>query len=155
MNEKPIALVTGAAQGIGFACAQALAADGARIVLVDINESGVQTAAENLGDDAVPITCDMGNAEQVNAMFDRVESEVGVANILINNAGIALPADFLETTLEQFQKVINVNLIQLHNQYVQVNCSSIIGSTMFMYKYLYVYWILCPSNSNTYFCLNE
>ena len=110
MNEKPIALVTGAAQGIGFACAQALAADGARIVLVDINESGVQTAAENLGDNAVPITCDVGNAEQVNAMFDRVESEVGVASILVNNAGIALPADFLETTLEQFQKVIDVNL---------------------------------------------
>ena len=110
MNEKPIALVTGAAQGIGFACAQALAADGARIVLVDINEAGVQTAANSLGDGALPITCDMGDAEQVNAMFDRVESEVGVASILVNNAGIALPGDFLETTLEQFQKVIDVNL---------------------------------------------
>ena len=110
MNDKPIALVTGAAQGIGFACAKALAEDGARLVLADINETGVQKAAQELGDGAVPITCDMGDTQQINAMFDQIEREIGPLSILVNNAGIAIPCDFLETSLEDFQKVIDINL---------------------------------------------
>ena len=106
----PIALVTGGAQGIGLASAQALKADGARIVLADINEQGVLDAAQSLGDDTLGIACDMSDPEQILGLFDRIEKDVGTASILVNNAGIALPGDFLETSIEQFQSVINLNL---------------------------------------------
>lgn len=110
MSDKPIALVTGAAQGIGYACAEALAEDGARLVLADINAAGAQAAAEKLSGGALAITCDMSDPAQINAMFDRIEAEIGPVSILVNNAGIALPQDFLETPVEDFQQVIGVNL---------------------------------------------
>ena len=110
MTERPIALVTGGAQGIGYACAEAIAEDGARIVLADIDGEGVAAAAETLGEGAVGITCDMGQPDQIAALFDRVEAEVGAVAILVNNAGIAAPCDFLETSLERFKSVIDVNL---------------------------------------------
>ncbi len=110
MTERPIALVTGGAQGIGYACGEAIAADGAQVVLADINEDGVVAAAETLSGGAVGLACDMGRPEQIAALFDRVENEIGPVSILVNNAGIAAPGDFLETSLEQFRKVIDVNL---------------------------------------------
>ncbi|MDH3666976.1 MAG: SDR family oxidoreductase [Paracoccaceae bacterium] len=110
MSDQPIALVTGAAQGIGYACTEALAEDGARVVLSDINAEGVAEAAEKLGGGAVAIPCDMGAPNQIAAMFDRIEAELGPVSILVNNAGVALPGDFLETPLENFQKVIDINL---------------------------------------------
>ena len=110
MTTQAIALITGGAQGIGYACAEAIAESGARIVLADINEKGVMEAAEKLGNGTVGIACDMGDADQINAMFDKVEADIGPVSILVNNAGIAMPGDFLETSLEQFQKVIDVNL---------------------------------------------
>ena len=110
MTDTPIALVTGAAQGIGYACAEAIAETGARMVLSDINTEGAQAAAKTLGGNAMAFTCDMGEPSQIEAMFDQIETELGPVSILVNNAGIALPGDFLETTLEQFQAVIDVNL---------------------------------------------
>lgn len=110
MTERPIALVTGGAQGIGYACGEALADDGARVVLADINAEGVQAAADRLGRDSLGLTCDMGEPAQIAALFERIEAELGPVSILVNNAGIAAPGDFLETSLEQFRKVIDVNL---------------------------------------------
>ncbi len=111
MSDKPIALVTGAAQGIGFACAQALAEDGFRLVLCDIDESGVQAAAARLGGDARAYVCDMGEPTRIAALFDQIEAEVGPVAALVNNAGIARPAEFLEVSVEAFRQVIEVNLI--------------------------------------------
>ena len=110
MSDQPIALITGAAQGIGYASAEAIAESGARMVLVDINEAGVQAAAKQLGGDAVAMTCDMGDPDQIASLFDRVETELGPVSVLVNCAGIAAPGDFLETTAEQFKSVIDVNL---------------------------------------------
>ena len=110
MTDTPIAIITGGAQGIGYACAEAICESGARIVLADINTDGVAKAAETLGNGTVGITCDMGDQKQVDALFDQIEAEIGAASILVNNAGIAHPAPFLETTLDQFQSVIDVNL---------------------------------------------
>ncbi len=110
MTDKAIALITGGARGIGYACAEAIAESGARIVLADINAGGVETAAKRLGNDTLPIACDMGDPAAIEAMFDRVEKECGTVSVLVNNAGIARPGDFLETSLEAFQAVLNVNL---------------------------------------------
>ena len=94
MTERPIALVTGAAQGIGYACAEALAEDGHRVVLADI-KNDVHDAASMLGDGAVAMDCDMGDPAQIHALFGRIEAEIGSVATLVNNAGIALPGDFL------------------------------------------------------------
>lgn len=110
MSNKPIALITGGAQGIGYACAQALADDGAQIVLADIKQSEVEAAAKTLGGDALALVCDVSNTAQVNNMFEQIEQKLGAVSILVNNAGISLPGDFLDTSVEDFQKVIAVNL---------------------------------------------
>lgn len=110
MTTQPIALVTGGAQGIGYACAEALAEDGAKLILCDINAQGVEAAAKKLGNGTVGLVCDMGDTAQIAAMFDKIEAEHGPVEILVNNAGIALPGDFLDTPVENFQKVIDINL---------------------------------------------
>ncbi|MEM9637989.1 MAG: SDR family oxidoreductase [Pseudomonadota bacterium] len=109
MTEKPLALVTGAAQGIGYACAEALQEDGYAVILADINAEGVAAAAASLGAVA-GLTCDMGDVAQINAMFDHIAAEHGPLHALVNNAGIAMPGDFLTYSLDAFEKVIDVNL---------------------------------------------
>ena len=111
MTENPIALVTGGAQGIGYACGKALSDDGHRVVLADIQEDGVAEAAAALGGGTVGFVCDMGDPEAVSELFDRVETEHGPVSTLINNAGIALPGNFLGYDLADFRAVIDVNLI--------------------------------------------
>ena len=64
MSDAPVALITGGAQGIGYACAEAIAEDGARIVLADINGDGVEKAAGKLG--ATAYECDMSDPAQIN-----------------------------------------------------------------------------------------
>ena len=110
MTGKPIAIVTGGAQGIGLASAQALAEDGFRIVLVDINSVGVKAVASELGGDAVGLVCDMGDPEAITDLFDKIESDIGPVTALVNNAGVAMPGDFLDYDLETFNRVLAVNL---------------------------------------------
>ncbi len=113
MNDKrPLALVTGGAQGIGLACAKAIANDlNARVVLADINSEGVVKAAEDMGNGAVGLTCNMGDEQAVSTLFDTIENDYGYVSLLVNCAGVALPGDFLETSVEQFRKVIDINLV--------------------------------------------
>lgn len=112
MADNRIALVTGGAQGIGFACAQALMEEpGTQVVLADINEEGLRKAAAKLGNGAVGIVCDIGDEAQVDQLYDQIERDFGKLHILVNNAGIAMPGDFFETSVDQFRKVIDVNLI--------------------------------------------
>ncbi len=110
MTDTPLALVTGAAQGIGYACAEALAEDGARLILADINSDGVKAAAEKLGGGAVGMICDMGDVDQINTMFDAIETEHGPVEVLVNNAGVAMPGDFLSYDLTAFERVLDINL---------------------------------------------
>ncbi|MDJ1017362.1 MAG: SDR family oxidoreductase [Paracoccaceae bacterium] len=110
MADAKIALVTGGARGIGRACAEALADDGAQVVLADIDEEGATSTADEIGRGAVGYGVDMSDPEAVTELFDRVEAEIGDVSVLVNNAGIAIPQEFLSVSLEDFQKVIDVNL---------------------------------------------
>ena len=107
MNDAPIALISGGAQGIGFACAKALAEDGYKVILADVKES-VTEAAQTLG--GVGYLCDFGDADAIETLFQTVEADHGPVSALVNNAGIAQPGDFLSYDLSAFDAVIGVNL---------------------------------------------
>ncbi|WP_220747733.1 MULTISPECIES: SDR family NAD(P)-dependent oxidoreductase [Jannaschia] len=107
MSDTPIALISGGAQGIGHACAAALAEDGYKVILADVRESVIAAAADLGGAGYV---CDFGDSDAILALFDRIEAEHGPVSALVNNAGIALPGDFLSYDLETFDKVLAVNL---------------------------------------------
>lgn len=108
-----IALVTGAAYGIGFAIAKAFAGAGATIVFNDINQELVgkgTSAYEEEGIKAFGYVCDVTDEEKVNEMVARIEKEVGVIDILVNNAGIIKRIPMCEMSAEDFRKVIDVDL---------------------------------------------
>jgi NAD(P)-dependent dehydrogenase (short-subunit alcohol dehydrogenase family) len=107
MADQPIALVTGGAQGIGLACGQALAADGYRVMLADVQDS-VTDAAQGIGGRG--FVCDVSDTDALMALFDKIEAEEGPVSALVNNAGIARPGDFLSYSLEDFDAVIGLNL---------------------------------------------
>ncbi|PWR02688.1 dehydrogenase [Meridianimarinicoccus roseus] len=111
MATTPIALVTGAAHGIGQACAAVLHRQGMDVVLADIDTDAATAAAQALGDRARSVTCDMADPEQIAALFKDIDAQDGTLVALVNNAGMVRPADFLDMTLEDFRTVLDVNLV--------------------------------------------
>jgi NAD(P)-dependent dehydrogenase (short-subunit alcohol dehydrogenase family) len=103
-----VALVTGAAQGIGFACAQAFSLEGARVLLADVNADKGRKAAESLG--AAFARCDVSRKDQVVAMVEKTVETYGRLDVLVANAGIVHAADFLDLEEEDFERVLSVNL---------------------------------------------
>lgn len=104
------ALVTGAAQGIGKAIAERLAADGATVVVSDINAEGASAAAAALGNGAFAITADISDPESVAAMFATIASTTGGVDILVNNASIVPFVAWDDVDLVHWRKIIDVNL---------------------------------------------
>jgi gluconate 5-dehydrogenase len=111
--EGKIALVTGAAYGIGFELAKSYAQAGATIVFNDINQELVDKglkAYEELGIKAFGYVCDVTNEPKVVELVEKIEKEVGVIDILVNNAGIIKRVPMLEMKVEDFRQVIDVDL---------------------------------------------
>jgi glucose 1-dehydrogenase len=107
------AIVTGAANGIGLACARRLAADGAAVALADIDAAAGEAAAKALRDQgaqAIFVSTDVTQRPALTALVDRTLSEFGRLDIMLNNAGIALNAPVLEMSDETFDKVLSINL---------------------------------------------
>lgn len=114
MMPNKVVVVTGAAQGIGRACAAAFADEGATVVLADIDATrGVTAAADIAATSGVRtrfVPCDVGDAAAVAALVaDVVQAEGGV-DVLVNNAGIIHTADFLDLCEADFDRVLRVNL---------------------------------------------
>jgi NAD(P)-dependent dehydrogenase (short-subunit alcohol dehydrogenase family) len=109
-----VALVTGAASGMGLATAQAFAEAGAAIVLADFKEDAVKAAAEKLvaaGHKALAVRCDVSDDAQVAAMVDRAVAEFGRLDAAFNNAGVmARIAPTADSTREDWDRVIGINL---------------------------------------------
>ncbi|HPO16306.1 MAG TPA: SDR family NAD(P)-dependent oxidoreductase [Candidatus Hydrogenedentes bacterium] len=109
-----IAIVTGAAQGIGRSIAQALTQNGATVMLSDIQEEKGRATAEELGPNADFFTCDVSDAEQVRELFDTVIERHGRLDIAVNNAGINTGPEN-RVTIDQYpdeiwHRIINVDL---------------------------------------------
>jgi len=108
-----VALVTGAAQGIGNAIAEGLAAEGARIVVADLN--GAEAAAEAFRD-GVGITADVADEAAVRSLVDDVMGRCGPIDVLVNNAGLYASLamrPFTEIPLEEWRKVMDVNVASM------------------------------------------
>jgi NAD(P)-dependent dehydrogenase (short-subunit alcohol dehydrogenase family) len=105
-----IALVTGGASGIGSAIASAFAAKGARIAVVDLNESGAAEAAAALPTDSKGFRCDVSDPDSVREVVDAVAESFGRIDILVNSAGIVMLAPAEELSLKAWDTTIDVNL---------------------------------------------
>ncbi len=105
-----VAIVTGAARGIGLACTKRFLGEGAKVVLADIDEKEGAAAAKALGTSAHFVRCDVGNAKDVAALVAETEKKFGGIDILVNDAGIVHGADFLDLAEEDFDRVLRVNL---------------------------------------------
>ena len=103
-----IVIVTGAAQGIGAACARRFAREGAHVVLADLDDVRGQVLAEALGGSYRH--CDVGDKAQVDALVAAVLAAHGRIDVLVNNAGIFKAADFLDVSEADFDAVLRVNL---------------------------------------------
>lgn len=105
-----VAVVTGAAGGIGLAIAKAFVAEGAKVVLSDIDAERGEAEAKALGPAACFVACDVGDSGQVNALIARTVEAFGRLDIAVPNAGIVHGADFLDLAEADFDRVIRVNL---------------------------------------------
>jgi NAD(P)-dependent dehydrogenase (short-subunit alcohol dehydrogenase family) len=113
MSEKKVALITGAAAGIGKACAQIFARKGYCVGMLDINETEGREAEQEIldtGGDAIFIACDVSIEASVAASVDQVNKKYDGIDVLVNNAGIVLVRPFDEIEWVDFMRVVNVNL---------------------------------------------
>jgi NAD(P)-dependent dehydrogenase (short-subunit alcohol dehydrogenase family) len=107
------ALVTGGARGIGFSIATALAREGASVAIADVNAEGANQAATALGQQGgrtIAVTVNVADPSSVAAMVGAVVKAFGQLDILINNAGVGGNTPFLQTTLEEWNRIIGINL---------------------------------------------
>ncbi|MCY3978373.1 MAG: SDR family NAD(P)-dependent oxidoreductase [Chloroflexi bacterium] len=107
------AVVTGAAQGLGYAIAKAYIAEGMKVALLDIRGDILQEVAAEftrLGGDVLPITVDLSDAADTQSAIDTVLAQYGTPRVLVHNAALLITRSMLEITLEQWQKEINIIL---------------------------------------------
>jgi 3-oxoacyl-[acyl-carrier protein] reductase len=113
LTEK-VALVTGGSRGIGAAIARRLASDGASVAITYAKDasaaSAVVKAIERAGGKAIAIQADAADAEAVKGAVEKAVATFGRLDVLVNNAGTAIPKTFEEATLEELDRVININV---------------------------------------------
>jgi NADP-dependent 3-hydroxy acid dehydrogenase YdfG len=110
-TEGRVAVVTGASSGIGAATARALGTDGYRVALLARRLDRITALAEELGDEAITVQADVTDRDSIVAAAERVNSELGPAEVLVNNAGVMLLGPFAADRCEDYRQMIEVNLL--------------------------------------------
>ena len=111
--EGKVAVITGAARGIGFSIAEMLSEHGATSVIIDIDQEAVNSAIQqidDLGNRAIGFTVDVTNSEEISSIFKEIHKEFGKIDILINNAGITKDGLLMKMKESDWDAVININL---------------------------------------------
>jgi pyridoxal 4-dehydrogenase len=112
--EGRVAVVTGAAQGMGKAVAQRLGQEGATVVAVDINGDGASATAKAIGNGAIGHTADIGDPDSVAKLFSTVASKCKKLDVLVNNAAIVPFVPWDKLTFDEWRRVLRVNLDGLY-----------------------------------------
>ena len=105
-----VAVITGSARGIGRAIAEAMAREGARVVITDRDGEEAAKTAKALGDAAVAIRADVSKPDEIEALFAQAVKAFGRVDILVNNAGIGAARLVLDIGLEEWERIIRINL---------------------------------------------
>ena len=107
--QQQVAIVTGGAKGIGGSISRALAAAGARVVCADIDEEAANIIAEELGENCLPLTVDVGDVGSIETMLDRTIEYFGQLNTIVNNAGVTRSAYIMDLTESDWDHIHQVN----------------------------------------------
>lgn len=124
---QKVAIITGAAQGIGFATARKFATEGASVIMVDMNDTSLTAAKATLAAEGLTVdtsVTDVTDRTQIDALIASVKTKYGRIDVLVNNAGITRDARLINMTEAQFDQVISVNLKAVFN------CTQAIAPTM-------------------------
>ena len=111
-SEQPVAIITGAARGIGLACAQWFLVHGYRVAVLDVDNDELLRASAELGEPARLLTvhCDVASPAEVKSAVDKTYSTFGRIDALVNNAGVAIFKPLLEHSFAEWRQVMSVNL---------------------------------------------
>lgn len=105
-----VAIVTGAARGIGAAIVRKFASEGAKVAVLDVNVDGAKTLATEIGDNAIGLSCNVADKEDVANAFQAVVDKFGRIDILINNAGVIRDNLLFKMTEDDWDTVIDIHL---------------------------------------------
>ena len=104
-----VTVITGGASGIGAACARAFSLEGAKVVIADVNVEGASAVADDIG--AIAIACDVGKEEDVGALVEMTEAEVGKIDVFFSNAAVATGGDPISTPVDTWQQQWQINVM--------------------------------------------
>jgi NAD(P)-dependent dehydrogenase (short-subunit alcohol dehydrogenase family) len=110
LTPSKVAVVTGAARGIGLALTRKFLDAGYRVAMLDIDAPNLAKSAKEVGRGVLPIECDVSRPEQVKAAVAKIEAGFGRIDALVNNAGIVVFKKILDTSFEEWSRVLEVNL---------------------------------------------
>ncbi|RIX52072.1 SDR family oxidoreductase [Paenibacillus nanensis] len=111
--EGKVAIITGAAQGMGAAHARRFVAEGAKVVLTDVKEAEGSALASELGENALFIKHNVTSAADWAAVIGRAEEAFGPVHVLVNNAGITTAKSILETSEEEYRRIVDINQVSV------------------------------------------
>lgn len=109
-DRKKLALVTGAAGVLGLAVVKALADDGYRVIMVDLDQERLENLAADVGSAAIPCSLDISSPEAVRAVSKEIRQQYGEISVLVNNAGLLSNSKLCETDDDEWRRLLSVNL---------------------------------------------